>query len=661
MELHSKSTSSTPEFDYLINRELIRGFIEHLTTGDRFAGDPRDWGEPRQRAVDWNALRDAVAGSESLERAIGRAIVVADRHSRGNYSPVWDPDSRGESEREVRSGLVGRIRADAAGLVSTPKRTASAAATAVVALIALIALTMASLGGSSPPAVKAPGELGITGNAQLLQGAVPAALTTAAPVAPPTSTLPAATAPPAAAPPSLADAPPLRPHEVFGFAPYWTLSQSAGFDVSQISTLAYFSVGVNADGTLDESGPGWNGYESQALSNLITRAHGADDRVVLTVTDFDQGSLNQLTSSSSAPATLATALIGAIQAKNLDGVNLDFEGQGSGDQLGLTNLVTRVSAAIHAVNPNYQVTMDTYASSAGDPNGFYNVGALAPAVNGFFVMAYGLNLQSPGSTTSPLTSELFSQKTAIDQYVAVVPAAKVILGMPFFGVDWPTSDGTLTAQATGPATALTYLQVMASGHPIYWDSTTDTAWTSYQVDGQWHETFFEVPSSLYDAAQLATSDGLGGMGIWALGMDGNDPSLISALLGFSPAVKDYSAGPEATIPASTTDPNTTTSTSTTDPNTTTSTSTTDPNTTTSTSTTDPNTTTSTTTSDPNTTTSISAATSPPNWTTPLSTSPAVPTSTTTSTTSVSTTSAAPAPIMLPPPTSPSSTVPSWDP
>ena len=195
--------------------------------------------------------------------------------------------------------------------------------------------------------------------------------------------------------------------------------------------------------------------------------------------------------------------------------------------------------------------MDTYASSAGDPNGFYNISALAPAVNAFFVMAYQLNLQSGASSVSPLTSTAFSEKTAIGQYTAIVPASKVLLGLPYFGIDWPTSDGTLTAQATGPATTLSYGQVLASGHPIYWDATTQTGWTSYEVGTQWHETFFEVPASLYDAAQLASSSGLGGMGIWALGMDGNDPAMTAAISGFSPAVKDYSAGPTTTSTSST--------------------------------------------------------------------------------------------------------------
>jgi hypothetical protein len=358
--------------------------------------------------------------------------------------------------------------------------------------------------------------------------------------------LPAATAAPAPAPPSLATQPPLQPHEVFGFAPYWTLSQSTGFDVNGLTTIAYFSIGVNADGSLAETGSGWDGYESQAFADLVTRAHAAGDRVVLTVNCFGQTTLNELTSSATAPATLSSAIVQAIEAKNLDGVNIDFEGEGSGDQEGLTNLVTRVSAAVHQANPHYQVTMDTYASSAGDPTGFYNIRALAPAVDGFFVMAYQLNLQASQSPASPLTSSMFSDLTTAEQYAAVVPTSKVILGVPYYGYDWPTDNGTMAAEATGTPTPVTYGQVVASGHPVYWDPVTDTAWSSFQVGGQWHEDYFEDPASLYLVAQMAQLFKLDGLGVWALGMDGNSPQMLAALDGLAQPVKSTSTGPAAT-------------------------------------------------------------------------------------------------------------------
>ena len=539
--------------------DLVRQFVDHLFAREGDSTFALESPENPRPALDWRAIDEAAAGSQNLEQAVGRSVLVADQMSRGVYQGrrLEQPDAKntGTTRWATHSGA-------AFGHVLKTHKGASSLLCAIALLLITLSVAVASgLHGPTPSPTNTPASHGIGGNAQLLRNAAPASLTglpvTTTTVAP---SLPAATTPPAAAPPSLADAPPLRPHEVFGFAPYWTLPQSAGFDLSRISTVAYFSIGVNADGSLDQSGPGWNGYLSQAFVNLVTRAHDAGDRVVLTVNDFSQASLDQLTSSPTAPQTLAQAIIGALRAKNLDGVNFDFEGQGSNDQAGLTNLVTQASSALHQANPNYQVTMDTYASSAGDSSGFYNISALAPAVDGFFVMAYQLNLQSSASSVSPLTSTMFSEKTAVEQYVAAAPASKVILGMPYFGIDWPTSDGTLTATATGPASTVTYGQVVGSGHPIYWDATTDTAWTSYEIGSQWHESFFEAPASLYDAAELANSFGLAGVGIWALGMDGNDPNMTAALAGLSSAVKDYPGGPTSTSTSSTSSTTTTTTT-----------------------------------------------------------------------------------------------------
>jgi hypothetical protein len=93
---------------------------------------------------------------------------------------------------------------------------------------------------------------------------------------------------------------------------------------------------------------------------------------------------------------------------------------------------------------------------------------------------------------------------------------------------------------------------MASGHPLYWDDVTNTAWTSYEVGGQWHESYVENPSSLYMAAQLAQRFHFGGVGIWALGMDGNDPGMLAALDGFVPPRKVLSTGPRFTTFSTTT-------------------------------------------------------------------------------------------------------------
>ena len=355
--------------------------------------------------------------------------------------------------------------------------------------------------------------------------------------------LPAATTAPQPTPPSLAGAAPLRSHEVFGYAPYWTLPQAAQYDVKDLTTLAYFSIGVNADGSLDQSGPGWNGYQSQDLVDLVDRAHAAGDRVVLAVNCFSQRSLDKLTSDPAAPGRLSAALIAAVKAKSMDGVNLDFEGLGSHDRAGLTALVTQVSAAVHAADPHWQVSVATYASSATDTAGFYDVAALAPVVDAFFVMAYDMNDKAVPGPTSPLFGGSTNDASAVAGYLKVAPASKIILGLPYYGYDWPTTDGKLPATATGPESPLSYAAIKAAAHPAYWDPTTSTPWTSYKVGDQWHVLFYDDPTSLALKAQLADFFHLAGVGIWALGMDGNDPAMLAALLGHAPAAKDAQTGP----------------------------------------------------------------------------------------------------------------------
>jgi spore germination protein YaaH len=393
-------------------------------------------------------------------------------------------------------------------------------------------------------------------------------------VAPPTKAafhLATAKSKPLPAPPSLASQPSLLPHEVFAFAPYWTLASQSAFDVSQMTTISYFGVDVNANGSIQESGDGWTGYESQDLANLISRAHAAGDRVVLTAECFNQTTLNELTSSPQAAAKLANELVSLVEAKSFDGINIDFEGQGSADQMGLDNLMAKVSSTVRAANPHWQITMDTYASSAGDPEGFYDIPGLASSVDAFFVMAYQMG--APAGAASPQNGgSNFSALEALKEYTAVVPASQVILGLPYYGYDWPTSGPGVDAVATGAATPVEDSQVFASKTQVNWSSRTSTAWTAYKSGSQWHQIWFEDASSLAIRAQLAQSYGVRGVGIWSLGMDGNDPALLTALVGSAGVLRNFTPPPSSNAGSPTTTTTRAPTTSTTKPATTSTTS-----------------------------------------------------------------------------------------
>jgi Glycosyl hydrolases family 18 len=274
--------------------------------------------------------------------------------------------------------------------------------------------------------------------------------------------------------------------------------------------------------------------------------------VVLTASCFGQSALDKMAADPTAGARLGASLVQLVAAKNLDGVSLDFEGRGSKDQAGLDTLVAAVSSAMHQANPHWQVTMATYASSAGDPAGFYDIRGLSASVDGFFVMAYDMNDPLTPSPTAPLTGAGFTDLDALQQYAVAVSPSKVILGVPYYGYDWPTSGPGLGDPATGPPAPMSYSQIVATGGHVYWDPSTQTAWTSYQVGSQWHQTFFDNPTSLGLKAQLADTYHIAGLGIWALGMEGNAPAMQAALQGNAPIVKGLRPGPVGSATTTTT-------------------------------------------------------------------------------------------------------------
>lgn len=330
-----------------------------------------------------------------------------------------------------------------------------------------------------------------------------------------------ATAPPAPAPPSVQAAAPLAPHEALGFAPYWALAHPASIDTASLTTIAYFGVDVTASGHVDQSptNPGWVGYQSQALADLVTAAHGAGKRVVLTATCFDQAALDHLTHSPAAQATLAASLVALVRAKNLDGVNLDFEGTGAADRVGLDSLVAAVGHTLRTADAHWQFTMDTYGSSASDPAGFYDVAGLAPSVDALVVMAYGMGSAAVPGPTAALAGPGSTDRQVAASYAAVAGAGKVILGIPMYGYDWPTAGPAAGDAATGPPVAVAAAQI-APSDTVYWDPTTSTPWAVYRVGTQWHQVWFDNPASLAAKDRLVHQAGLRGAALWALGMAG---------------------------------------------------------------------------------------------------------------------------------------------
>ncbi|HLH68789.1 MAG TPA: glycosyl hydrolase family 18 protein [Candidatus Dormibacteraeota bacterium] len=354
----------------------------------------------------------------------------------------------------------------------------------------------------------------------------------------------AAAARPLASAPSLPDRPGRAGRqEVLGFAPYWELSASGGWDYDVLTTIAYFGLTMRADGSFDTSTPGWKAWSGSQLTEVIDTAHRHGAHVVLVIQQSDDGTIDRLIGDPVATTRAAQSVLGALAQRGLDGVNIDFEGSASSStsavRSALVRFVEAISSAVHERWPAAEVSIDTYSGSAATDQGFFDIPALEPYVDAFFVMAYDMafeNMPGQAGPTAPLTGFPYDDENAVRSYLSVIPASKLILGVPYYGYEWPTASGDLYAKATGSPRAITYAQLAGllacTRATPAWDDRSQTPWVAWQGSadgcsqgGGWHQLYFDDVRSLGLKADLVLRDELRGLGIWALGYDGGAPEL----------------------------------------------------------------------------------------------------------------------------------------
>ncbi len=343
--------------------------------------------------------------------------------------------------------------------------------------------------------------------------------------------------------------------EVLGYLPYWALTSellsSMRYDL--VSTIAYFGVPALATGVLQKSGTYWNGWTSAHMTNVINAAHAEGVDVVLTVTmmawDRDYTDMTALLTNASRRTQLAADIAATVSARNADGVNLDFEPMPNSLQSAYTAFVRAVKSALGS----RQLTVATTGGAATWDEGYDLAALVAPgAADAIMVMGYDYNWSgsSRAGGVAPIVSPYaLDVDTAMADYLAAVPANKLIWGVPYYGRAWTTQSSALNsltcknaticpggdaaAGAFGRSFAQRYLDARsaAATHGRLWDSTGQVAWYRYQSTtyDTWVQGYYEDSQSLDVKMDLVNDAGLRGIGIWHLLMDAGRDELWDTL------------------------------------------------------------------------------------------------------------------------------------
>ena len=309
---------------------------------------------------------------------------------------------------------------------------------------------------------------------------------------------------------------------VFGFLPDWEyFSDSRQYlKLNLLTHVAVFGWTVDSTGTLNPP-LGW------PWTDFISLAHQSGVKVVMTVISFDDPVSHKILTDSAVKETLINNIGNVISQSNLDGVNLDFEELYESDR---GNPVNQFTAELNNFLPSekevsYDVPMWNW--------GGWDFAGLADAADYLFIMGYDVYgaWSSVAGPSAPLTGgsiNIYNSLTSPQQFGTVTQNSpeKLILGVPYYGNHWRTDTENESSDILEFVGAISYRTIEAgySWNTEKWSNVFQTPWFSWAADTT-NQMWFDNDSSLALKYDFAESLNLKGVGIWALGFDGNRTEL----------------------------------------------------------------------------------------------------------------------------------------
>lgn len=226
---------------------------------------------------------------------------------------------------------------------------------------------------------------------------------------------------------------------VFGWNPYWISSaQYNNYDYSLLTDLSYFSYGVNA------STGGYSTIHSWLTTTVVADAENAGVKVNLCATLFSSHAT--FLGSASSKQNFITTIINLVHQRNGSGINIDFEGLPSAQSANFTAFIIDLCNQAHASTPALEVSM---ALPAVNWSNTYDVASMNAYVDLFIIMGYdyyysGSNKAGPVSpkNNGNFWSAYDCARSVVDYLNEGASRNKLCLGVPYYGIEWPTSSSS---------------------------------------------------------------------------------------------------------------------------------------------------------------------------------------------------------------------------
>ena len=312
---------------------------------------------------------------------------------------------------------------------------------------------------------------------------------------------------------------------VYGYHPYWRPDASIdNYRSELLSHVAYFSYAV------DPATGGYSTVRDWLTTPLVDWAKARGVKVHLCVTNFGSGNNRALLSSQPARDTLIANLVRMVQARGADGVNIDFESVPGSERENMVTFFADLRTRLQAAVPGAEIAV---AAPAVDWSGSWDLERLKDYIDIFFVMCYDYYWSgaSTAGPVAPIQGSTYNVTRTLEYYLNEgVPRGQIVMGVPYYGIDWPVVSDAENSPATGTGRAFTYAGVKSSfaNETELWSERYLNPWFSYRPT-DWRQCWYDNATSLELKYDLSLDLDIGGVGMWALSYDDGHTELWDLL------------------------------------------------------------------------------------------------------------------------------------
>lgn len=255
---------------------------------------------------------------------------------------------------------------------------------------------------------------------------------------------------------------------------------------------------------------------------MIDASNENNTSPILTLTPLDESGRfnNNLISSvvrnDDIQLILIDAILAELNSKGYTGVDVDFEYILSEDRDYFTTFVARMTNILN--ESGYTVSVALAPKTSADQQGLLYEGkdyaGLGAAANSVLLMTYewGFTYSVP-MAVAPINKV----RQVIEYAVTEIPSAKIDMGIPNYGYDWPLpyEKGVTRARTIGNIEAVNI--AVRYGAVIQYDEIAQTPYFNYTDEQQTeHEVWFEDVRSMQAKFRLISEYNLRGAGYWQI-------------------------------------------------------------------------------------------------------------------------------------------------